>query len=76
MWWRFGHFWWLWGGVMWLFWVAIVIGVVFFIKWLIQQNRPKEMKPSETPLEVLKMRYARGEINKDEFDQKKKDLGY
>ena len=76
MWWRFGHSWWLWGGMMWLFWVAIIVGLVFFMRWLVRQNKPREMKAPETPLDVLKMRYARGEINKDEFDQKKKDLGY
>jgi len=30
----------------------------------------------DSPLEILKRRYARGEINKNEFEEKKKDLGY
>jgi len=30
---------------------------------------------TETPLDILKKRYALGEINKQEFDEKKKDLG-
>jgi len=29
---------------------------------------------SETPLDVLKKRYARGEINKEEFDKIRRDL--
>ncbi|MFA6475756.1 MAG: SHOCT domain-containing protein [Patescibacteria group bacterium] len=53
-----------------LFWVLVVAGIVVLVKWLVQQssNQPK------TPSDVLKDRYAKGEINKKEFDQKKKDL--
>jgi putative membrane protein len=75
MWWPFGHGWWFVGGFVWLVWIAIIIGLVFFIKWIVLQNKPKETRAGETPLDVLKMRYARGEINKEEFEQKKKDLG-
>jgi len=76
MWWPFGHGWWFLGGFIWLFWIAILVGLVYFIKWVARQNKPRETKTGETPLDVLKMRYARGEINKEEFEQKKKDLGY
>jgi len=33
-----------------------------------------EEASEETPMELLKKRYAKGEIGKDEFDQMKKDL--
>ncbi len=76
MWWPFGHGWWFVGGLAWLFWIALVVGLIFFIKWVGQQNKARETKAGETPLDVLKMRYAKGEIEKEEFEQKKRDLGY
>jgi putative membrane protein len=33
-----------------------------------------ESKDSETPIEILKKRYAKGEITKEEFDQMKNDI--
>ncbi len=67
-----GH--WMYGGFMWIFWILVVVGLVFLIKWLVQQGTSGESKHIETPLEILKKRYARGEIDKQEFEQKKKDL--
>jgi putative membrane protein len=65
---------WMFGGWMWVFWIAIIVGVFFLVKRLVQQSKPGEQKQEESPLEVLKKRYAKGEIDKDEFEQKKKDL--
>jgi putative membrane protein len=64
---------WMFGGFMWLFWIAVLVALFFFIKWLIQQ-KPGSQKPEENALEVLKKRYAKGEIDKEEFEQKKRDL--
>jgi putative membrane protein len=46
------------------------------IGWLVDQGRTnRKMFPGEeSALEILKRRYAKGEINKEEFEQKKKDL--
>ena len=65
---------WMFGGFMWLFWVAVIIGLVFLVKWIVQQGKPSEPKTNEDPLEILKKRYAKGEINQEEFEQKKRDL--
>jgi putative membrane protein len=62
------------GVFMWIFWIAVVVGIIFLVKWIIMQSRPGEQKREEPPLEILKKRYARGEIDKEEFEQKKKDL--
>ena len=62
------------GGFMWIFWIAIFVGLFFLIRWIVLQSRPGEGKIEESSLELLKKRYARGEIDRNEFEQKKKDL--
>ena len=62
------------GGLMMLiFWVLIIVALVYLIKWLARQA--KEDGPKEdTALDLLKKRYAKGEISKEEFEEKKKDI--
>ncbi len=62
------------GGFMWLFWVAFIIGLIFLVKWLVQQGSPSEPKVEEDALEILKKRYAKGEIDKEEYEEKRKHL--
>ncbi len=61
-----------------LFWVAVIVGIIFLIRWLFLSAGAKGhgVTSEDSPLEILKRRYARGEINKEEFEQKKRDLGY
>jgi putative membrane protein len=61
------------GGVvmMLVFWALIVGGIVMLAGWLRRREFPGQR---ETPLDILKKRYASGEIGKDEFDRMKKDL--
>ena len=67
---------WLWDIIMIAFWIAVVVGIIFLIRWLIVSTRTGSHTPAhgDSALEVLKVRYARGEINKAEFEQIKKDL--
>ena len=65
-----------WWGIGWIFmiifWGFIILGLILLVRWLIGMG--KTPKAEETALDILKKRYARGEINKEEFEQKKKDL--
>jgi putative membrane protein len=74
--WEMHPMWWGWGigmmAMMFLFWVIIIIGLIVGIRWLF--GKSKEQK-QDLALDILRQRYARGEINKDEFEAKKKDLG-
>ena len=59
-----------------VFWVLIIAGIVLVVKWLFEQGRSGGASASsgESALDILKKRYARGEIGKEEFEAKKKDL--
>ena len=54
------------------FWAAAITGVVFLVRFLVRQGR--ERSQEDSALEILKRRYARGEIGKEEFEAKRKDL--
>lgn len=51
---------------------AIVTGGVLLIRSLVRGDRPR--KPEDSALEVLRLRYARGEIQKQEYEEKREDL--
>jgi uncharacterized membrane protein len=46
-----------------LFWGAVIFGIVLLIRWLIDQDKPSQ---SDAALAILRQRYAKGEINKEE----------
>ena len=55
----------------------IFLALAGFIAYLVMQSRKSgesRGQPNETPLDILKKRYAKGEINKEDFERKKKDL--
>ena len=54
-----------------LFCLLVIVGFVVAIRWLLGKGRSSR---SDSALTILRERYARGEINKEEFEQKMKDL--
>jgi putative membrane protein len=67
---------WGWWIFMVIFWLAVLIGIIALIRWLwVAGGRTSRQATQDSALDILKKRYARGEINKEEFEQKKKDLG-
>lgn len=70
-----GHGWWGFGILqMVLFWGVLIFGIVWLVRWLSEPSGAESSPPGKTSLDILKERYARGEIGKEEFEQKKLDL--
>ncbi len=60
-------------GFGWLFWIVLLIVGFFLIKGSLSGNRSNQ-DSGQSALEILKQRYAKGEISKDEFERMKRDL--
>jgi putative membrane protein len=76
--WGMHPMWGMWGAwgigmmfMMLVFWGLIIVGLVLGLRWLVTQGR--ESRP-DTALDILRQRYARGEIDKEEFESRKRDL--
>ena len=66
---------WGWSIIMMVFWIAVIVGIIFLIRWIaLSTDRRHETSAGDSAMEILRNRYARGEINKEEFEEKKKDL--
>ena len=62
------------GGYMWIFWILLVVGILFIISNMSQKNSNQSNIENDSPLEILKKRYARGEIEEEEFEQRRRKL--
>ena len=58
-----------------VFWIAIIAAAIWFFSNLFPQNKQSTNgSESETAVAILKKRYARGEISKEEFETMRHDL--
>jgi putative membrane protein len=62
------------GPFMIVLWILVIAGVVVLVKWLIDQSSTSKGSSDKSPLEILRERYARGEINREEYEQKRHHL--
>lgn len=56
-----------------VWWILIIAAIVALIRWF-RTGSIHRIKTDVPALEVLRIRYAKGEIDKKEFEEKKKDL--
>ena len=63
-----------------VFWGLVIAALVLGVRWLLRQNRqdqaapPASSAPAPDPLEVLRHRYANGEIDEEEFERRRRTL--
>lgn len=57
-----------------LFWALFIAGVVALVRWIGARKNGGGTPWGRTPLEILQERYARGEIEREEFEKKRHDL--
>ena len=69
---------WGWGWIglgifhMGLFWILVILGIVVLVKWLASDGTPRTERRA---LDILKERYAKGELTREQFEQMKRDVG-
>lgn len=58
-----------------VFWILLIVGTVLLVVWVVQKAMGGGAgKLEESALGIVKKRYARGEISKEEYEEKKRDL--
>lgn len=68
--WMSGPYHWLWA-IFWLFiWILVIAGLIVLIRTLLERKTPVERKA----IDILDERYARGEITREEYLEKRKDI--
>ncbi len=64
--------------MIWMFWLPILILAIIFILILFRNNnffgRQNKSEERESPLDILKRKYANGEISTEEFEERRNKL--
>lgn len=71
----YNNFWGFPGGIIpVVFWILTIIVIVSFVRMITHGSKDSNQESDNKAINILKERYAKGEINKKEFEEKKKDL--
>ena len=66
---------WFGGGYMWLFWIILIVRIALVVKLVAgKDSSAPRSSEEESPLSILKKRYARGEIDEEEFERRSREL--
>jgi putative membrane protein len=78
--WNGGHGWGYMYGFGWLFmalfWLLVILAIVAVVRWLVSSPEQSLLQPPKvkTALDILAERFARGEIDQEEYEQKRQVL--
>ncbi len=61
-------------GYGWIIGLIILIGVIGVIVSALQRRKKSNNPKFNSPHDILKVRYAKGEISKDEYDEKRRHI--
>lgn len=61
------------GGVMIVWWLLVIVGIAALAKWLLAASGKRD-GDARRALDILDARYARGEIEREEYERKRRDL--
>ncbi len=62
------------GAGMWIFWIVLIVIVVLLVRVFAGARTSVPSPRRESPLDILKARYARGEIDDEEFQRRRREL--
>ena len=61
---------------MFIFWALLITGIILLVVWLVRRASytDRDLSRKNNAIDILKERYARGEINKEDFERMKRDI--
>ena len=69
-----GHGWGMGMGWWWIIGIIVLIAIIWPVAQGINRKNNIPREPGKSALDILKERYAKGEIDKQEFEERKRDL--